>query len=127
MERKSNFFICDKCKNLVNMITCSGERISCCGAEMKNMEPEYTDEGAGKHQPVVKRRGDIISVNVGSESHPMTERHAISWVALVTNKGTHRKFLVPGEEPVVTFAITDELPVAVYSYCNLHGLWKTQI
>ena len=25
------------------------------------------------------------------------------------------------------FALADEKPVAVYAYCNLHGLWKTEI
>ena len=87
----------------------------------------YTDTGAEKHRPVVKREGDEIIVNVGSKSHPMSEEHAICWVSLITNKGNHRKLLIPGEEPVVHFTLNDELPLAVYSYCNLHGLWKTQI
>jgi superoxide reductase len=29
--------------------------------------------------------------------------------------------------PEVTFALADETPVAVYAYCNLHGLWKAEI
>ena len=30
--------------------------------------------------------------------------------------------------PTVTFALAeDECPVAVYAYCNLHGLWKTEL
>ncbi|MBQ9956714.1 MAG: desulfoferrodoxin, partial [Ruminococcus sp.] len=28
---------------------------------------------------------------------------------------------------VVTFAFTDETPLEVYAYCNLHGLWKTTL
>ncbi len=127
MDKKSNFFICKRCRNLIGMINSSGGVIYCCGAPMENMEPEYTEEGAGKHQPVVKREGDEIIVNVGSKTHPMSEDHAITWVALITNHGHHRKFLIPGEEPVVRFTLNDELPLAVYSYCNLHGLWKTQI
>ena len=31
--------------------------------------------------------------------------------------------LKPGEAPHAEF-ITEEAPVAVYEYCNLHGLWK---
>ena len=34
----------------------------------------------------------------------------------------------PGEKPNVVFALTeDEKPLAVYEYCNLHGLWKADI
>ena len=127
MDKKSNFFVCKRCKNLVSMITSSGVPLYCCGNEMTNMEPIYTEEGAKKHQPVVKRDGDVIKVDVGSVEHPMAEDHAISWIALVTNRGLYRKFLIPNAAPKVAFHITDELPICVYSYCNLHGLWKTQL
>ena len=127
MDKKSNFYVCARCRNLIGMINSSGAVIYCCGAPMDNMQPEYTDTGAEKHQPVVNREGNKITVNVGSKSHPMSEDHAISWVTLITNRSNHRKLLLPGEEPVVQFTLTDETPIAVYSYCNLHGLWKTQI
>ena len=40
-------------------------------------------------------------------------------------KGAQRKVLHPGEAPVAEFALTeDDSVVAVYAYCNLHGLWK---
>ncbi|MBR6608242.1 MAG: hypothetical protein IKK98_06250 [Oscillospiraceae bacterium] len=29
--------------------------------------------------------------------------------------------------PEVIFALADEKPVAAYAYCNLHGLWKTDV
>ncbi len=58
----------------------------------------------------------------------MSQEHHIAWVYLQTSKGGQRKDLDPTAEPVVTFALTeDEQPVAVYAYCNLHGLWKTEI
>jgi len=44
-----------------------------------------------------------------------------------TDKGGQRKCLKVGEAPVIKFALADEKPVAVYAYCNLHGLWKTDI
>jgi superoxide reductase len=31
------------------------------------------------------------------------------------------------EQLVKQFALADEKPVAVYAYCNLHGLWKADI
>ena len=31
-----------------------------------------------------------------------------------------------GKAPVVQFALADEKPIAVYAYCNLHGLWMAE-
>ena len=57
----------------------------------------------------------------------MAEEHSILWVYLETDKGGQRKNLEVGATPEVTFALKDEKPVAVYAYCNLHGLWKKEI
>jgi len=127
MERKSNFFVCKRCGNLVNLIHSSGVVMSCCDERMENMEPKYTDEGGEKHTPINKKEGDVVRVDVGKIYHPMTEEHNIGWVALVTNKGTHRRILIHGEEPIARFHLVDELPIAAYSYCNKHGLWKTHV
>ena len=59
--------------------------------------------------------------------HPMSEEHHIAWVYLQTNRGGQRKCLDVTGAPEVTFALADETPVAVYAYCNLHGLWKTDL
>ncbi|MBQ7109525.1 MAG: desulfoferrodoxin, partial [Clostridia bacterium] len=63
----------------------------------------------------------------GSVEHPMTEEHHIVWVYLQTDRGGQRKCLEIGKDPVVTFTLSDEKPVAAYAYCNLHGLWKADI
>ena len=68
-----------------------------------------------------------VTVTIGSVEHPMTEEHHIVWVYLQTDRGGQRKCLEIGKAPVVTFALADEKPVAAYAYCNLHGLWKTEI
>ena len=69
--------------------------------------------------------GSLVRVDVGEVHHPMLDAHYIEWVSLQTREGNQRKFLKPGQEPVVTFAITEGDEVeAVYAYCNLHGLWK---
>ena len=57
----------------------------------------------------------------------MVEEHFIEWIAVETVKGCQRKVLKPEDKPVVEFAITDDdSVVAVYAYCNLHGLWKAE-
>ena len=54
----------------------------------------------------------------------MEEEHHIVWVYLQTDRGGQRKCLEVGKAPIVSFALTDEKPIAVYAYCNIHGLWK---
>ena len=57
----------------------------------------------------------------------MTEEHHIAFVYVESERGGQRKALNPGEEPKLTFSFSDDKPIAVYAYCNLHGLWKTDI
>ena len=57
----------------------------------------------------------------------MTAEHNIAWVYLETTKGGQYKVLAPDEAPEAVFKLGDEKPVAVYAYCNIHGLWKTDI
>lgn len=82
-----------------------------------------TDGAVEKHVPVYEVNDGKIFVKVGSAEHPMTEKHYIEWVAVQTEKGFYTKFLKPDEKPEACF-IVDEKIVAVYAYCNLHGLWK---
>ena len=58
----------------------------------------------------------------------MTEEHLIQWIVLETSQGWQQKALAAGDAPEVKFALAEgEAPVAVWGYCNLHGLWKTVI
>jgi len=66
-------------------------------------------------------------VNVGSVDHPMVAEHFIEWVYVETEKGGYRKYLKPDSAPHVEFELGDDKAVAVYAYCNLHGLWKTEL
>ena len=80
-----------------------------------------------KHIPTVKVADDMVEVNVGSVDHPMEAVHWIEWVQLVTDQGSYRKWLKPGQAPTAKFLLDGEKPEAVYAYCNLHGLWKTEL
>jgi superoxide reductase len=77
--------------------------------------------------PVVTVDGDTVTVKIGAVSHPMLEEHYIMWVYLQTAKGGQRKCFKPSDEPAATFRLIDDKPTAAYAYCNLHGLWKTEI
>ena len=121
------FYICPHCGNIVEMIHDAGVNPVCCGQKMDELVPGAVEASHEKHIPVVTREGDTVKVTVGSVAHPMAEEHHIAWVYLQTDRGGQRKCLKTGSEPVVTFALSDETPVAVYAYCNLHGLWKADV
>ena len=124
---ETKFFICEKCGNLVGTIHQSGVPMKCCGQNMTQIQAGTVEASREKHIPVATVEGDKVVVSVGSVAHPMVPEHSIEWVYLQTDKGGQRKCLAAGEAPAVTFALCDEKPIAVYAYCNLHGLWKTEL
>lgn len=124
---ETKFYICEKCGNIAGKIHDSGVPMVCCGQKMTRLEPGTVDASREKHLPVVEVEGNTVRVTIGSVIHPMAEEHSILWVYLETDKGGQRKCLEVGAAPVVTFALSDEKPIAAYAYCNLHGLWKTDI
>ena len=125
--KDNKFYVCEHCGNMVGMIHNAGVPMMCCGQKMTQLVPGVVEASHEKHIPVAKVEGNVVKVEIGSVAHPMAEEHHIAWVYLQTDKGGQRKNLEVGKEPAVTFALADEKAVAVYAYCNLHGLWKANI
>lgn len=122
------FYICEHCGNIVEKIQDKRVPVVCCGEKMKLLEPGVVEASHEKHIPVVSVNGGEVRVEVGSVAHPMSEEHSILWVYLETSRGSQRKNLEVGAPPVVSFSLSEgEKPIAVYAYCNLHGLWKSEI
>lgn len=122
---KMKFYLCKHCGNIVAKVKDSGVPIVCCGEAMSEILPNTTDGAAEKHVPVFAVEGNTVRVTVGSVAHPATEAHHIEWIALETTSGNQRKALDPLGNPEACFAMCDgDKVVAVYAYCNLHGLWK---
>lgn len=120
------FYKCKVCGQIVAGVKDNGAPMTCCDKPLKEITPQTVDnEGKEKHIPVYKvKKGEVI-VQIGSVLHPSTSDHYIEWIVLVTNKGTQRKVLKPGEDPIVTFHIgKDEEVIEIYDYCNIHNLWK---
>lgn len=116
------------CGNVVFKFVDSGVIPVCCGQEMKELVPSTNDFAVEKHLPVVKCGKDgTIKVKVGSQPHPMTPDHHISFIYLETENGGQVKYLMPDQDPKAVFFECKDKPVAVYEYCNIHGLWKTEI
>ena len=127
MSGKQKFFVCKKCGNMVGLIEGKGSKMSCCGEEMSELVANTVEASVEKHLPDVTVSGDSLTVQIGSAPHPMEAAHYITFVYVETERGGQRKALKPGEEPKAVFSFLNDKPVAVYAYCNLHGMWKTEI
>lgn len=125
MEMK--FYKCNHCGNIIAKVHDSGVNVVCCDDDMVELVPNTHDGAHEKHVPVFEVKDNMVHVKVGSVEHPMEQAHYIQWIAIETNLGNQRKCLKPGEKPEACFALCEgEKLIAVYEYCNLHGLWKAE-
>jgi len=140
MSTTLKFYRCDICGNLAELIEASGVSMVCCGQDMTELVPNTVDASVEKHVPVVTKLDKCvcgcscdcdcdccIQVDVGSDPHPMTAEHHISFIVVECESGAKRKALAVGDAPSVKFCCCDDKAVAVYAYCNLHGLWKADV
>jgi len=122
------FYKCNHCGNIIAKVIDKGVPVVCCGEKMAEIIPNTTEAATEKHLPVATVNGNEITVKVGSVAHPMLDNHFIEWIYVETEQGGQRKALKPGDEPQVVFALAGgDTAKAVYAYCNLHGLWKTEL
>ena len=122
--KRSTFYRCERCGNIVVKVADGGGQLTCCGQAMTIIQPNTTDAAQEKHVPVVTLEDDKIVVNVGSVDHPMLEEHSIQWIYVVTEEGVLARCLKPGDAPHAEILLGGQKPLEVYEYCNLHGLWK---
>ncbi len=122
------FYKCVHCGNIAIKVVDSGVPLVCCGEPMVELVPDTTDAALEKHVPALTREGNKIHVNIGSVDHPMTPEHYIQFICLVKDEGYDIHPLSDSDAPATDFFIGEgERPIAVYEYCNLHGLWKLDI
>ena len=122
------FYICRKCGSILTDFNhvCAG--LTCCGEKVEELVAGTTDGAREKHVPAVKIDGQKVCVQVGEVEHPMMEKHYIQFIVVETDKGYMTKCLKPEEKPAAEFVLAEgEKAVAVYEYCNLHGLWKAEV
>ena len=124
---EQKFYICKHCGNLVGMIHSSGVPIICCGEPMTQLQANTQDASREKHIPVVIPENSTVTVSIGSDEHPMEKDHHIAWIYLQTEHGGQRKSLEHGKPPKAVFSVKEDRPVAVFAYCNKHGLWKKDL
>lgn len=124
----AKFLVCKECGKIVGLVQEGCPETLCCGAPMDVLGPKANGEGEAKHVPVVTEEEGLVTVKVGEVAHPMEEKHYIDWIYLLTDQGAQRKVLKPGQLPEATFRIADnEVVLAVYAHCNIHGLWQADL
>lgn len=100
-----------------------GDDCNCC--ELKRVKEITHDGPFEKHLPKISKQGDMIKIEVGEIEHPMLDEHYIQCIILENEDGVVIKYLCPGEKPCIE--VKDENFKTVYTYCNLHGLWRKDI
>ena len=124
----TRFFKCRHCGNVIQKVVDSKVPVVCCGEKMEELVPGIVEASVEKHLPVVTWIDErTIKVEVGSVAHPMTEDHHIAFIYVETENGGMRIDLPHDGKPEAVFCTCNDKPVAVYEYCNLHGLWKVEM
>ena len=123
MAEIRGIYVCEKCGNIVEVLTDGGGTLVCCGATMVQQKENTVDAAREKHIPVVTVEGNKMTVQVGSTLHPMAAEHWIMWIEVQEGDKLKRAVLKPGDEPKAEFC-TKCGEYTVRAYCNLHGLWK---
>lgn len=126
--KKTRFYYCPICGNIVEKVMDSGNDLECCGRTMMELLPGITDGKTEWHVPCCEIKDNIVHVKIGEQPHPMTEEHHIVWVEIVTSCGMSRKYLKPDTPAEVCFALCENEKICcVYAYCNKHKLWKLTV
>ena len=114
---------CFKCGALVKVLRdchCDNCGINCCGEPMRELRTNSTDGSVEKHKPEYTRENGKLLVTV---NHVMEDDHYIEWICLVTDNKEEYVYLK--DEAKANF--DDVKNGKIYSYCNKHGLWVTEI
>ena len=124
MPERREIYKCEECGNIVEVLDGGGADLVCCGKDMVLLEGSTTDEGKEKHVPVIESVDGGVKVKVGSNPHPMEEKHYIEWIEIIDGDTSSIHFLKPGQSPEAIFMGAGQ-DVTAREYCNVHGMWKS--
>ncbi len=125
MAQRKQIFTCEVCGNITEVLHGGEGELVCCGQAMILFEEKAAaDEGKEKHVPVIEASEGGVTVKVGSNPHPMEEKHYIEWIEIVDDDTSCRHFLKPGQAPETFFECKNK-NVSAREFCNVHGLWKS--
>jgi superoxide reductase len=121
--QKLDIYKCNVCGNIISILHVGGGQLVCCNEPMQLITENTVEASKEKHIPVTEKVEGGILVKIGSQAHPMEEKHYIEWIEVIVDNKSYRKFLKPGDAPEAFFPIKNEA-YKVRAYCNIHGLWK---
>lgn len=128
MTKKLELYRCDLCKNLVEVVLEGDGELVCCGLPMILLKPKREEFLGEKHIPVILKHEDGVEIRVGEILHPMDENHYIMFIEVISDDGKYvkRKYLSPGEEPILKLKCDCE-KLSAREFCSLHGLWENKL
>ncbi len=109
-----------------------------------NKLAQTADWKAEKHVPVIEISGKTIKVTVGKEiPHPNTPEHHITWInvyfipegakfpihvgmSTFDAHGAGDSTVYTAPEVTINLKTEKSGTVLVFSFCNIHGLWKNE-
>lgn len=119
------FYKCPICGNIIYIVEGNDKLVKCCGQPLEELIPNTIDAATEKHVPACKKEGENLVVTVGEVEHPMTSDHYIMFIAQVSGENINIKKLTPNDLPTATFPYIEKS--TIYAYCNLHGLWSSEV
>ena len=86
------FYKCSKCENIIFKIKEKNDKYCCCDILMQEVPLIYEENE--KHSPVVIFNNDLMSISVGSVTHPMSMDHLIEWIFIEYSNGGEFIYLI---------------------------------
>ena len=126
MTKLREFYHCETCGNIVEIVHEGAPSLVCCGKPMIKLEAKTEDQGHEKHVPVIERTDNGFTVRVGSIEHPMVGEHYIEFIEVLLKDKILRKELRPGQVPEAEFCESRSDIIEVRELCSVHGLWKNK-
>lgn len=120
-----HFYQCNRCGE-VYILNSENDTLRCCDSSLEEIQLNVSEGAFEKHIPVFEINSSVMKVSVGEVIHPMEIEHFIEWILVEKKDGYEIKYLKPLEEPVINFLDAENV-LAIYAFCNKHGLWKKNI
>ena len=83
MTKKGQIWKCNICGNIIEVLHEGADALVCCGQPMKLEVANTVDAAQEKHVPVIEEN----KVKVGSDAHPMEDKHFIEWIEATAENG----------------------------------------
>lgn len=125
MIKKKAVYYCDQCHNVVESLWDGNHEIFCCGVPMSALKPNTVDASQEKHVPMITRKGNQVTVKVGSAPHPMGADHYILFVEVLAGKKVYRHDFQEGDTIAEASFLIEEQAIKARAFCNLHGFWES--